>query len=130
MPKCNFNKVAIQIILWHGYSPVNLLNIFRTLFPRNTYSYALRALMFHIPHAIHALLLTTMICKPLLMECHYSAFFHKWYKPPRSINLRLPFNDQCSHHIETSQLICRANQLTGFYIKGTFIVKRLTSLHY
>ena len=31
MPKCDFNKVAK-----HGYSPVNLLHIFRTSFPKNT----------------------------------------------------------------------------------------------
>ena len=35
----------------------------------------------------------------------------------------LLLNDQCSHHIETSQLICRANKLTGFYMMGTLIVK-------
>ena len=35
------------------------------------------------------------------------------------------FNDQCSHHIETSQLIFRANQLTGFYMMGTLVVKGL-----
>ena len=29
------------------------------------------------------------------------------------------------HHIETSQLICRANQLTGFYMMRTFVVKGL-----
>ena len=34
-----------------------------------------------------------------------------------------PFNDQCSHHIETSQLICRANQVTGFYMMRTLVVK-------
>ena len=34
-----------------------------------------------------------------------------------------PFNNQCPHHIETSQLICRANQLTGFYMMGTLVVK-------
>ena len=39
---------------------------------------------------------------------------------------QLPFNDQCSHHIETSQLICSANQQTGFYMMGTLVVKRLT----
>ena len=39
---------------------------------------------------------------------------------------RLPFNDQCSHHIETSQLICSSNQLTGFYIMGTLVAKRLS----
>ena len=32
MPKCDFNKVAIR----HGYSPVNLLHIFRTPFTKNT----------------------------------------------------------------------------------------------
>ena len=31
MPKCDFNKVAL-----HGCSPVNLLYIFRTSFPKNT----------------------------------------------------------------------------------------------
>ena len=35
------------------------------------------------------------------------------------------FNDQCSHHKETSQLICSANQLTGFYMMETLVVKRL-----
>ena len=37
----------------------------------------------------------------------------------------LTFNDQCSHHIETSQLICRVNQLTGFYMMRTLVAKRL-----
>ena len=27
--------------------------------------------------------------------------------------------DHCSHHIETRQLICIANQLTGFYMRVT-----------
>ena len=35
MPKCDFNKVAVAITLRHGCSPVNLLHIFRTPFPRN-----------------------------------------------------------------------------------------------
>ena len=30
-----------------------------------------------------------------------------------------PFNNQCFHHIETNQLICTANQLTGFYMRAT-----------
>ena len=36
MPKCDFNKVAIEITLRHGCSPVNLLHLFRTPFPKNT----------------------------------------------------------------------------------------------
>ena len=35
------------------------------------------------------------------------------------------FNDQCSHHTEISQLICRTNQLNGFYMMGTLVVKRI-----
>ena len=39
MPKCNFNKVALQLYWNHisaWLSPVNLLHIFRTPFPINT----------------------------------------------------------------------------------------------
>ena len=39
MPKCDFNKAAsnfIEITLWHGCSPVNLLHNFRTPFTKNT----------------------------------------------------------------------------------------------
>ena len=43
MPKRDFNKVALQLYcnfielaLWHGCSPVNLLYIFRTSFSKNT----------------------------------------------------------------------------------------------
>ena len=39
MPKCDFNKVAEQLIeikLRHGCSPVNLPHIFSTLFRKNT----------------------------------------------------------------------------------------------
>ena len=31
--------------------------------------------------------------------------------------------------METSQLICRANQLTDFYTRGTLAVKRLKLIH-
>ena len=36
MSKCDFNKVAFEITLWHGSSPVNLLNNFKTIFPEST----------------------------------------------------------------------------------------------
>ena len=36
MPKCDFNKAAFEIGLWHGCSPVNFLNIFRAHFSKNT----------------------------------------------------------------------------------------------
>ena len=39
MPMCNFNKFFcnfIEITFRHGCSPVNLLHIFRTSFPKNT----------------------------------------------------------------------------------------------
>ena len=48
MPKCDFNKVAKQlneIPLRHGCSPVNLLHIFRTPFPKNTSGWLLLYLL-------------------------------------------------------------------------------------
>ena len=46
-------------------------------------------------------------------------------------NPRINFSDQCYYHIETSQLICRANQLTGFYMMGTLVlVKRTMTFPY
>ena len=38
-----------------------------------------------------------------------------------------PFNCQCFPHIETSQLICKANQLTGFYMRETLAINGLNS---
>ena len=47
-------------------------------------------------------------------------------KPTRTSSQ--PFNGQYLCHIKTSQLICRANQLTGFFVRGTLTVKGLKSL--
>ena len=51
--------------------------------------------------------------------------FHSLYQLLHSSGNGQPFNDQCSHHIETGQLICSANQLTGFYMMGILVVKWL-----
>ena len=63
MPKCDFNKVAsnllevardhtsawvfsfIEMVLRHGCSPKNLLHIFRKLFPKNTSGWLLRYIL-------------------------------------------------------------------------------------
>ena len=36
MPKCDFKSNFIEIALWHGCSPVNLLHICRTHFLKST----------------------------------------------------------------------------------------------
>ena len=38
------------------------------------------------------------------------------------------FNDECSRHIKTSQLICSSNQLNGYYMMRTLAVNELISL--
>ena len=38
------------------------------------------------------------------------------------------FHDGGPYHIETSPLICSANQWTGFCMKGTSIMKQLNAL--
>ena len=35
---------------------------------------------------------------------------------------------QSCHHIETNQLICRANALTGFYMMATFAFNELMDI--
>ena len=45
MSKCDFNKVTKR----HGCSPVNLLHIFRALFPRNTFG---SLLLFSVPRKL------------------------------------------------------------------------------
>ena len=44
------------------------------------------------------------------------------------LTTNVPIIDQCSHHIETSQLICTANQLTGYYMMGALMVNGLTKI--
>ena len=41
----------------------------------------------------------------------------------------LPIKHQSCHHIETSQLICTANQLTGFYMMPTLAFNELILLY-
>ena len=42
-------------------------------------------------------------------------------------NWSQPIKCQCCPHIETSQLICTANQLTGFYMRATLAFNELIS---
>ena len=45
-----------------------------------------------------------------------------------AINIKfntLPSKCQCYPHVETSQLICTANQLTGFYMRATLTINGL-----
>ena len=39
----------------------------------------------------------------------------------------LPIKCQCYPHVETSQLICTANQLNGFYMRATLTLSGLMS---
>ena len=44
MPTCDFSKVAsnfIEITLWHGCIPVNLMHVFRILVLKNTFPWLL-----------------------------------------------------------------------------------------
>ena len=55
----------------------------------------------------------------------------KWEYGQKCVN---PFYCQCCPHIETSQLLCSANQLTGFYRKATLaiiglILQKIIALH-
>ena len=46
-------------------------------------------------------------------------------KKSQIVPQRLLFQKQSCHHIETSRLICSANQLTGFYMMATLAFNEL-----
>ena len=41
-----------------------------------------------------------------------------YYEKSLDIGVFNPLTTNVPHHVETSQLICNINQLTGFYIMG------------
>ena len=67
-PKCDFNKVAcnfIEITLRLGCSPVNLLHIFRTPFPKNTPRWLLLKLNKHLISFVLVFHLINLLCETL-----------------------------------------------------------------
>ena len=52
--------------------------------------------------------------------------FYSIRKNIENKNLNQPIKCQCCPHTETSQMICRANQLTGFYMGATLAFNGLT----
>ena len=67
MLKCDFNSNFIEIAFRYGCSPVNLLHIFRTTFPRNTSGWLLLGL-FSGAYFQH-------IFRIKLTKFHYQTFF-------------------------------------------------------
>ena len=55
-------------------------------------------------------------------------FFKESVHDLRFIKVSLTLKRQSCHHIETSQLVCRANQLTGFYMVSTLAFNELKYL--
>ena len=85
--------------LWRCF-PVNFAKIFRAPFLQNT----------------SGRLLLLLIQKLISFELFQRNLWVNIYQhyPKTS-----PIQCQCCLHIETSQLICCANQLTGFYMRAT-----------
>ena len=46
------------------------------------------------------------------------------------ISVPLTLHDGGRYHIETSPLICKSNQWTGFYMEGTSVMKELIHCEY
>ena len=87
VPKCNFNKVGcnfIETALRHERSPVNLLHIFRTPFPKNTSGRLL--LYFQLHWNLIAVSCTSYSCSSLKSCFKKMAIFFdmKWesWAPP------------------------------------------------
>ena len=99
MPKCDFNKVVcnvIEITLRYGRSPVNLLNIFRTPFLKNTCGWLLFKLLFSFPSFPVAFLTKAYNCKhsssifviSFLVEQFH--FLITWFCSLRRVSIQIP----------------------------------------
>ena len=84
--------------------------------------------MFVNKHFIYLKVRLSQNVKGVMMRNCVIVFYMKANIFLNFLNLYEPFNDQCSHHIETSQLICSASQLTGFYMMGTLVIKGLINV--
>ena len=68
MPKCDFNKVRLQ----HGCSPVNLLHIFRTPFPKNTFGWLLLTILLRkVKKGIHIYSSLILNEKQVCLLCNF-----------------------------------------------------------
>ena len=81
MPKCDFSKVTIEITLWHGCSPINLMHIFRTPFFKNTTG---RLLLYFALTLIENQQYLTLHKKSPYSELFWSTFF-----PDYSVSLHI-----------------------------------------
>ena len=54
----------------------------------------------------------------VVVFCKYINFVEQRLKFSHFESSIIPYliKNQCSHHIETSQMICNANQLSGFHV--------------
>ena len=68
------------------------------------------------------------VVKHLLVALDPKLTTHYKKNMVRSSNIH-PFQSNVVFHTETSHLICSANQLTGFYMMRTLVVKGLSSHH-
>ena len=62
---------------------------------------------------------------PLKMKGRINCIFLFMTKKLQRKFILKPIKYQCCPHIETSQLICCANQLTGFYIRAPMALNEL-----
>ena len=79
MPKCHFNKVA-KIALRRGCCPVNLLHIFRTTFPKNTFRTAASVHCNFVLHVFPAFFLSVVILDFCFVAGRSEQFFEKIWR--------------------------------------------------
>ena len=89
---CNFIEIALR----HGCSPVNLLNIFRTPFLKNTSGWLLFKLLFSFPSFPVAFLTKPYNCKhssSIFVISFFVEQFHfliTWFCSLRRVSIQIP----------------------------------------
>ena len=96
MLKCNLQGSFTEITLRHGCSPVNLLHIFRTPFPRNTSGWLLQYIVIKTSEPLNSLNLS--LCCPIYgpipnwgfasrFDVSFQTSFHNIFKSYLPVNV-------------------------------------------
>ena len=117
MPKCDFNN--IEIALWHGCSPVNMLHIFRIPLLKNTPE---RLLLYICLFFSVCLCLTLYTSLSLSLYLYFSVSLYLSLHFTLSISVSLSLSFCMSHSLNLSLSLCLSLSFNVSFCQCLFLL--------